>query len=116
MMMKYLLPLITGIAYVVSLLYLLKKKKKDNLRNFYCFILLTGFMFSLVESMVIDENFVKGNVIAFIALIILNSLNCLLKSLTLAKSKENELSKNFMLFDQLSIVSIVLLIIVLRLK
>ncbi len=116
MSLKYLLPFIVGIAYIVSIVLLFKYKGKDNLRNFYCFLLLTGFVFSIVETYIIDDTFIKQYLFVFILLIILNSANCLLKGLVLSKTKENEINKNFMLFDNLSLISIVILIFILRAK
>ncbi len=116
MSLKYLLPFIVGIAYIVSIVLLFKYKRKDNLRNFYCFLLLTGFVFSIVETYIIDDTFIKQYLFVFILLIILNSANCLLKGLVLSKTKVNEINKNFMLFDNLSLISIVILIFILRAK
>lgn len=116
MSLKYLLPTIVGITYIVSIVLLFKNKEKDNLRNFYCFLLLTGFVFSIVEAYIINDTFIKQFPFIFILLIVLNSANCLLKGLVLSKTKENEINKNFMLFDNLSLLSIIILIIVLRAK
>ena len=115
--MIYILPTITLISFIVSVVLVLKNIK-DKLISLYIFTLTTGLVFSIVEAYVMFKFNVSlsgTNLILFIVMIILDSLNCLLKAKSFIKSfKNNTTSKSFLVYDQMCIFSMILLIIVIR--
>ena len=78
----YLLPLITFVIFLVSFLFF---KKKDTNLFYLVFVSLTGLVFSVVEAFIIykqygfDNGVILDNLFYFVLLIILNSLNCIIK-------------------------------------
>ena len=101
----YLLPLITFIVFVISL-FIFKKKDK-----YLIFVSLTGLVFSIVEAFIIykqygfDNGIILNNLFYFVLLIILNSLNCVIKMKLFIDNKGISFS------DFFSVVGLILFII-----
>ena len=99
MPLLYLLPVITAIAFFISVYLTASKSKGKSGKYVFLFIMMigTGLVYSLIEAIIIrirfgyDNAIILDKLVFFILAIVVNSLNCLGKGYFVRKEfmKEN---------------------------
>lgn len=116
--MLFLLPILTFLVYIFSIIKLLNKK--DEHTNMFIFLTTTPLIISFIDTVIIyhfhnlNNNILTDNFLLFILIILVNMISCLLKSNSFLKD-QNEISlRKSSIFDMLSLVSLILVLVFFR--